>query len=158
MTAATQKKPEGYHTATPYLTITGAAAAIDYYRQAFGAVEVMRLADPGGAIMHAEIRIGDSIIMLSEDAPQWGVRSPQAIGGTACSVMLYVDDVDATYAAAIAAGGTPAMPVENQFYGDRSGSFFDPFGHRWIVSTHVEDVSNEEIARRAAAMFASAGG
>lgn len=156
MNAAVQKRPDGYHTATPYLTITGAAAAIDYYRQAFGAVEVMRLADPSGAIMHAEIRIGDSVIMLSEDAPQWGVRSPTAIGGTACSVMLYVDDVDATYAAAIAAGGTPTMPVQTQFYGDRSGSLHDPFGHRWILSTHVEDVSEEEIGRRAAALFSSA--
>lgn len=155
MNAAVQKKPEGYHTATPYLTITGAAAAIEYYRRAFGAVEVLRLADPAGGVLHAEVRIGDSVIMLGEDAPQWGVRSPQALGGTACSVMLYVDDVDATYAAALEAGGTPASPVQDQFYGDRSGSLHDPFGHRWIVATHVEDVSPEEIARRAAAMFSA---
>lgn len=158
MTAEVQKKPEGYHTATPYLTITDTPAAIDWYRQVFGAVEVMRLADPAGNVMHAEMRIGDSIVMLSEDAPQWGVRSPQAIGGTATSVMLYVDDVDAVHAAALGAGAKPAFPVEDQFYGDRSGSFFDPFGHRWIVSTHVEDVSNEEVARRAAEMLGPGAG
>lgn len=154
MNAAVRKQPAGYHSATPYLTITGAPAAIDYYRQAFGAVEVMRLADPAGRILHAEVRVGDSIIMLHEDTPEWGTRSPKTLGGNTSSVLLYVDDVDATYAAAIAAGGQAAMPVQDQFYGDRTGSLFDPFGHRWILATHIEDVSPEEISRRAMAMFA----
>lgn len=154
MNAAVRKQPAGYHSATPYLTITGAPAAIDYYRQAFGAVEVMRLADPAGRILHAEVRVGDSIIMLHEDTPEWGTRSPQTLGGNTASVLLYVDDVDTTYAAAIAAGGKAAMPVQDQFYGDRTGSLFDPFGHRWILATHIEDVAPEEISRRAMAMFA----
>lgn len=154
MNAAARKQPAGYHSATPYLTITDAPAAIEYYQRAFGAVEFMRLADPGGRIVHAEVRVGDSVIMLHEDAPEWGTRSPRVLGGTAGAVLLYVDDVDATYAAAIAAGGTAATPVQDHFYGDRSGSLFDPFGHRWILATHIEDVSPEEISRRAAAMFA----
>ena len=144
--------PDGYHTVTPYLIISGAAKAIEFYKQAFGATEMLRLEGPGGSIGHAEIRIGNSIIMLADEHPQMGHRGPRALGGTPVSILLYVNNVDALFAQAIAAGGKVARPVADQFYGDRSGTLTDPFGHVWSIATHTEDVPPEEIDRRFAAM------
>jgi PhnB protein len=152
MPTAVKPVPDGYHTATPYIICRGAAKAIEFYKQAFGATETMRLAGPGGRIGHAEIRIGDSTIMLADEHPEMGAKSPQTIGGTATSILLYVADVDAVFQRAIAAGATVERPVEDKFYGDRMGGVIDPFGHKWYIGTHKEDVSPEEIARRAAAM------
>lgn len=145
---AVKPKPDGYHTATPYLIIQGAAKAIDFYKQAFGAIELMRLDSPGGKIGHAEIKIGDSIIMLADEHPEMGHRGPQALGGTPVSLMLYVEDSDAMFAQAIAVGGTVQKPIQDQFYGDRSGQLVDPFGHVWTIATHTEDVSPDEITAR----------
>jgi PhnB protein len=145
--------PDGYHTVTPYLTIRGAAAAIEFYKRAFSATEIMRIADPNGKVGHAEIRIGDSPIMLSEEMPEMGVRSPEAIGGSPVTIHLYVNDVDALAAQAVAAGAKVLRPVEDQFYGDRGGKLADPYGHLWWIATHKEDVSLEEIRKRASAMF-----
>jgi PhnB protein len=153
MNTKTNYIPEGYHTATPYLILTGAASAIEFYQQAFGATEVMRLAAPGGKVMHAEIQIGDSRIMLADECPEMDARGPQMIGGTPVSLMLYVEDVDAVTAEAVAAGAKLLRPVQDQFYGDRCGTLIDPFGHQWTIATHKEDISPEEISRRAAAMF-----
>jgi PhnB protein len=140
--------PDGYHTVTPYLIVKDAARAIEFYEQAFGATERMRLTDPGGRVGHAEITIGDSAIMLADEFPEMGVRSPQALGGSPVSLALYVEDVDATADRAVAAGATVVRPVKDQFYGDRSGTFADPFGHVWTVATHKEDVSPDEMNRR----------
>jgi PhnB protein len=145
--------PAGYHTVTPYLIIQGAAKAIEFYARAFGARELMRLEGPGGTIAHAEIQIGDSRIMLADEHPQMGHRGPQALGGTPVSLMLYVENVDALFAQAIAAGGKSQRPVADQFYGDRSGLLADPFGHLWAIATHTEDVPPDEIDRRFAAMM-----
>jgi PhnB protein len=144
--------PDGYHTATPYLYIRGAAAALDFYKQAFGAVEMFRMPGPGGKIMHAEIRIGNSMIMLADEHPEMGARSPQTLGGVSSSIMLYVEDVDARVAQAVQAGAEVQRPVKDQFYGDRSGTLEDPYGHVWTIGTHKEDVSSEEMQRRAAWM------
>jgi PhnB protein len=143
--------PEGYHTATPCLVLRDAAAAIDFYKRAFGATELMRFAQPSGQIMHAEIQLGDSRIAIAPEAPQWGNLSPQALRGSAVPIQLYVEDVDAFAERAVAAGAKVLIPVANQFYGDRAGRLADPFGHVWIVGTHKEDVSAEEMRRRAAA-------
>jgi PhnB protein len=145
--------PDGYHTVTPYLTIRGAAAAIEFYKRAFGATEIMRITDANGKVGHAEIRMGDSPIMLSEEMPEMGVRSPESIGGSPVTIHLYVEDVDALVNQAVAAGAKLLRPVEDQFYGDRGGKLADPYGHVWWVATHIEDVSPEEIRKRAAAMF-----
>jgi PhnB protein len=145
--------PEGYHTVTPYLAIRDAAAALDFYKRAFGATEVFRMADPTGKIGHAEIRIGDSAIMLSDEFPDMDALSPQAIGGTPVVLHLYVEDVDAFVARAVDAGATVLRPVADQFYGDRGGKLGDPFGHRWWIASHVEDVPPDELERRAKAMF-----
>lgn len=145
---AVQPIPDGYHTLTPYMVVRGASEAIEFYIKAFGATEVMRMPMPDGNIAHAEIRIGDSVVMMSEENPMWGTKSPQTLGGSACSLMFYVDDVDAVFAQAIAAGATEKMAVTNHFYGDRSGSLVDPFGHEWMISTHVEDVPPEEMQKR----------
>jgi PhnB protein len=150
--------PDGYHTATPYLIVQGAAKAIEFYKRAFGAVELMRFDGPGGTIMHAEIRIGDSPIMLSDEHPEMGYRGPQALGGTPVGLMLYVNDVDAQFRQAIAAGGKELKPVQDQFYGDRSGTLVDPFGHQWTLATHKEDVSPDEMQRRMAKMSQGGGG
>lgn len=147
--------PEGYHTATPYLIIKGAARAIDFYKQVFGAAELMRFPGPGGTIAHAEIKIGDSLIMLADESPQMGYRSPQSIGGTPVSLMLYVQDVDKVVDRAAKAGAKLERPVADQFYGDRNGTIQDPFGHVWTVGTHKEDISPEEMQRRVAAMAPS---
>lgn len=143
--------PEGYHAVTPYLCVKGAADAIEFYRQAFGAKEVMRVGAPGGTVGHAEIAIDGSRIMLADEYPDMNFRSPQSIGGTPVHIHLYVEDVDSRVKQAVAAGATILQPVADQFYGDRSGSLKDPFGHVWHISTHKEDLSPEEIGQRAAA-------
>jgi PhnB protein len=151
MAATVKPVPEGFHTATPYLIIKGAARAIDFYKKAFGATELMRMADPSGRIRHAEIKIGDSPFMITDenpDFPEW--LSPESRGGTPVHIYLYVDDVDAVFGQAVAAGAKQLLAVQDQFYGDRSGGVTDPFGHVWYIATHKEDVSPEEIARRAA--------
>lgn len=140
--------PDGYHSATPYLIVSGAAEAIEFYKKAFGATELFRMAGSGGKIGHAEIKIGNSPIMLADEHPEMGARSAKTLGGSPVFLMLYVDNVDALAAQAIAAGAKPVRPVQNQFYGDRSGTFEDPFGLLWTISTHVEDVSPEEMERR----------
>jgi PhnB protein len=143
---------DGYHTVTPYLIIAGAAKALDFYKQAFGAKEVLRMDGPGGKVMHAEIKIGDSHIMLADEAPQTGFRSPTTLGGAGVGILLSVPDVDASAKQAIAAGAKVLRPVQNQFYGERAGTFADPFGHTWTLSTHIEDVAPDELRRRAEAM------
>ena len=140
--------PEGHERATPYLCCRDAARAIEFYKNAFGATELSRLAEPGGKIGHAEIKIGESVIMLSDEYPDMGVRSPLALGGTPVSIHMYVKDVDALAKQAVAAGAQLERPVADQFYGDRSASLKDPFGHRWHISTHKEDVSPEEMRKR----------
>jgi PhnB protein len=147
--------PEGYHSVTPYLIIKGAAQAIDYYKTAFGATELFRM-EHNGQIGHAEIKIGDSPIMLADEQPEMKYLSPQTLGGTPVSIMIYVDDVDTIYKNAIDAGGVELKGLQDQFYGDRSGTLSDPFGHVWTVATHKEDVSPEEIEKRLAA-FKTAG-
>jgi PhnB protein len=149
--------PDGYHTATPYLIVNGAAEAIEFYKRAFGATELLRMADPQGRIGHAEIRVGDSVIMLADEHPDMGYRGPRSMGGSSVSILLYVDDVDTIFDRALSAGATVQRPIANQFYGDRSGKLEDPFGHVWSIATHVEDVPPEEMLRRAeAAMRSSA--
>jgi PhnB protein len=143
--------PEGYHTVTPYLYIKGATGAIDFYKKAFGAVELFRMPTPNGTIAHAEIKIGDSPIMLADEFPEMQAVSPQTLGGSALSIMIYVEDVDTVFNRAVAAGATQQRPVEDKFYGDRSGTLVDPYGHIWHVSTHIEDVTPEEMAKRAEA-------
>ena len=149
--------PEGYHSVTPYLVMKNAAAAIEFYKKAFGAVELLRMAAPGGKIGHAEIKIGDSPVMLADEYPDMGFKGPESLGGTPVSLMVYVDDVDKIFPQAIAAGGKEVRPLQNQFYGDRSGTLTDPFGHVWTIGTHVEDVSEEELAERAEAAMKEAG-
>lgn len=144
--------PPGYRSITPYLAVDGAERALAWYAEAFGARERMRLPMPGGKIGHAEIEIGDSVVMLSDACPEWGNRSPAALGGSPVMLHLYVADVDATVGRAAAAGAEVIRPVANQFYGDRSGAVRDPFGHVWHIATHVEDVPPEEIPRRMQAM------
>jgi PhnB protein len=144
--------PAGYHAATPYLIVDGAAKALEFYKRAFDATERMRMPGPGGKIGHAEVSIGDSVIMLADEHPEIGARGPHAYGGTPVSLHLYVPDVDATVKKAVAAGGKLVDPVADKFYGDRMGTIEDPFGHRWHVSTHLEDVAPDEMARRATAL------
>jgi PhnB protein len=151
MTSKPKPVPDGYHTATPYLIVNDAAQAIEFYKKAFGATELMRMAQPGGKIGHAEIKIGDSIIMLADESPDVGARSPQSIGGSPVSIMLYVEDVDRVFSQAVAGGAKVRRPVADQFYGDRTGGVEDPFGHLWYIATHTEDVSPEEMRKRAAA-------
>ena len=155
---AVKAVPEGYHTATPYLIVDDAARALEFYRKAFGAKERMRFAAPGGKIGHAEITIGNSAIMLADEHPEMGYRGPQAIGGTPVSIHLYVENVDEVFPRAVAAGATALRPVADQFYGDRSGTLRDPFGHVWHVATHKEDLSPEEMHRRAQAAMKQAAG
>lgn len=143
--------PDGYHSLTPYLVFNGAAKAIEFYKQAFGAAEVFRMEGPDGRVGHAEIKIGNSHVMLADEHPEMGARSPQSIGGSPISLMLYVEDVDAVVSQAVEAGAKVTRPVANQFYGDRTGGVEDPFGYAWYVATHVEDVPPEELQKRAAA-------
>jgi PhnB protein len=144
--------PENYPRVTPYLVVEGAAEAIDFYTRVFGATEQMRMPAPGGRIGHAELKIGDSVVMLADAVPEMGHKSPRTLGGSPISLLLYVEDADATAAKAVENGARLVRPVEDQFYGDRMGGVEDPFGHHWYVATHVEDVSPEEMKRRMEAM------
>jgi PhnB protein len=152
---ATKPIPEGYHTLTPYLAVDDAAQAIDFYKRAFGAKERVRMDAPGNKVGHAELEIGDALLMLSDPFPQASTRPPGELGGTSVSVFMYVEDVDAVVKQAVDAGATVTMEVEDQFWGDRFGSVTDPFGHLWSVATHVEDVAPEEMAERAKAAMAA---
>jgi PhnB protein len=142
--------PDGYPRVTPYLHVDGASKAIDFYRTVFGAKERMRMAGPDGRIGHAELELGNSMIMVADEHPDMNIRGPKSIGGTPVTVLVYVEDVDRAFERALKAGAKELRPVENQFYGDRSGQFEDPFGHHWNVATHVEDVPPDEMAKRAA--------
>lgn len=145
--------PDGYHTVTPYLIVKGAARAIEFYKKAFGATESFRFEIGGGRLGHAELKIGDSTIMLADEFPEMGVVGPEALGGSPVSILLYVEDVEGRFARAIAAGAVVKRPVADQFYGDRSGTLTDPFGHVWTMATHKEDLSTEEMNRRFADMM-----
>ena len=147
---------DGFHTATPYLTLKGAAQAIDFYKRAFGARELERMSGPDGtSVMHAEIKIGDSVLMLSDEFPQSGSQSPETLGGTTSAVFLYVPDVDAAFKRALDAGAKGVMPPADMFWGDRFAKLVDPFGHQWAMATHKEDLSPEEIRKRGAAAMAA---
>jgi PhnB protein len=143
--------PTGYHTIIPYLSIQGAADAIEFYKKAFGATEFMRMAQPDGRIGHAELQLGDSRVMLADEFPEMDFRSPRSMGGSPVHIHLYVENVDTVVSRAVAAGAKVVRPVQDQFYGDRSGTVADPYGHVWHVATHTEDVSPEEMRKRAAA-------
>lgn len=147
--------PEGYHSITPYLIIKGAAAAIDFYKEAFGATELFRM-EHEGRVGHAEIKIGDSPIMIADEFPELGHVGPKTLGGTPVGIMIYLEDVDTVYNRAISKGGVEVKPLQDQFYGDRSGTLTDPFGHQWTVATHKEDVTPEEMDKRMAAAKAGA--
>lgn len=155
MAAKVKPIPDGYHSVTPYLVINGAAKAIDFYKKAFGAKEIGRLSMPDGKIGHAEIQIGNSRIMLSDENQEWGNKSPQTLGGCPVGLCIYVENVDEVYKNALAAGGKTEknMEVKDQFYGDRSGTVVDPFGFKWTIATHTEDVSFDEMQKRMSAMF-----
>lgn len=150
--------PDWYRRVTPYLYIRGAAEAIDYYKNVFGAKERMRMPGPNGRIMHAELQFGDSIVMLADENPEMGARSPETVGGSSSSLHLYVENVDSTVQNAIKAGGKLVREVKDQFYGDRSGTIVDPFGHIWSVASHIEDVSPEEMKKRMTQMSQAAAG
>ena len=155
---ATKPIPDGYRTATPYLIIKGAAEAIEFYKRAFGATELLRMADAQGRVGHAEIKIGDSVIMLADEHPAMGYRGPRSLGGSSVSILLYLADVDGVFERAVRAGAKAQRPVADQFYGDRSVQLEDPFGHHWGFATHIEDVPPEELKQRAAKLFAEKSG
>jgi PhnB protein len=157
MTSKVKPVPEGYHTVTPYLIVDGGVAALEFYKKAFGAKETFRMPMPGGKLGHAEFRIGDSNIMMADEHPEMGYRSPKGLGGSPVSIVLYVDDVDSLAKQAVAAGAKELRAVQDQFYGDRTGTFEDPFGHVWTICTHVEDVSPEEMEKRMKAQGHQAG-
>jgi PhnB protein len=140
--------PDGYHTLTPYLIVNNGAAAIDFYKKALGATEHFRMDGPGGTLAHAELQIGDSRFMLSDEWPDCGAHGPASLGGTPVGFCIYTENCDAAFDRAIAAGARVDRPVQNQFYGDRSGTLIDPFGHKWTIATHVEDVPNEQMQQR----------
>jgi PhnB protein len=148
--------PDGYHSVTPYLVVQGAAKALEFYKRAFNATETVRMDGPNGRIMHAEFTIGDSVIMIADEMPEMGAKAPGSLGGTPVSLVVYVDNVDTFAATAVNAGLKVVRPLENQFYGDRMGTYSDPFGHTWHLATHVEDVTPEEMDRRAADMAKAA--
>ena len=148
--------PAGYRHITPYLIARDAARAIDFYKRSLGATELLRLAGPDGKIMHAELKIGDSVVMLADEFPAMGALSPQTVGGSPVILLLYVEDVDAQTARAVEGGARVVRPIQDQFYGDRSGTIIDPFGHQWTLATHQEDVAPEEIQKRMAAMCGGA--
>lgn len=150
MTSKVKPIPDGYHSITPYLYVKGGAKALEFYAKALGAQELFRMPGPGGQIGHAEMKIGDSVFMLADEMPACGVKSPSSLGGNGSSLMIYVPDVDAAFKRAIGAGAKEVRPLTNQFYGDRSGTIVDPFGHQWTIATHVEDVPPDELERRAA--------
>ena len=151
MPAKVKPIPDGYHSVTPYLIVDGAAKAIEFYKQAFGAEELFRMAQPDGRIGHAELQVGSSRIMLADENMQMGIRGPKSLGGASMMLMLYVEDVDKVFDRAVKAGATVERPLANQFYGDRTGGVVDPFGHKWYVATHVEDVPPDELEKRAKA-------
>lgn len=153
MAKTAQAIPKGYHTVTPSIFVAGAAKAIDFYKKAFGAEELMRFPSPDGKIMHAEIRIGDSIIMLGDEMPEHGGRSPKALGGTPVGFFIYKDNVDAEWKRAIDAGARQIQPLIDQFWGDRAGCVEDPFGHRWWLAQHVKDLSPDELRQAAESFF-----
>jgi PhnB protein len=153
MAKSTQAIPKGYHSVTPSLVVAGAAKAIDFYKKALGAEELMRFPGPDGSVMHAEIRIGDSTIMLADEMPEQGGRSPKSYGGTPVSFFVYKENVDAAWKRAVDAGAKEIMPLDNQFWGDRTGCLEDPFGHRWWLAQHVEDLTPEEMQKRGDAFF-----
>jgi PhnB protein len=142
--------PDGYYTVTPYLVVRGGAEAIEFYKKAFNATEIDRMLAPGGKLGHAEIQIGNSRLMLSDEMPEMGAKAPETLGGSPVGICLYVEDADAIFKQALAAGAKEERPMKDQFYGDRSGTVRDPFGHQWTISTHIEDVSPEEMGRRMA--------
>jgi PhnB protein len=146
--------PDGYPRVTPYLIVDGASAAIDFYTSVLGATERMRMPAPEDKVGHAELEVGDSVIMLADESPEMDAHSPTAVGGTPVSLHVYVDDAESVFERAVQAGAKALRPVEDRFYGDRTGSFEDPFGHRWHVATHVEDVPSDEMAKRMAEMSA----
>ena len=152
MPAKTKPLPEGYHHVTPYLIVKGAAAAMDFYKDVFGATEIMRMPQPDGRIGHAEMKMGDSFIMLADEYPEMDIVSPTTLGNSTVGLLLYVENADATFDKAVSRGATVNKPMADQFYGDRSGTVIDPFGHKWTIATHVEDVSPEEMERRMAAL------
>ncbi|HJR07603.1 MAG TPA: VOC family protein [Pyrinomonadaceae bacterium] len=156
MATDTKYLPEGYHNITPYLYVRDAVRAIEFYKEVFGATELTRFDAPDGKVAHAEIKIGDSLVMLSDEALEMDARSPQTIGGTPVGLLLYVEDVDAVAASAVSAGAKLVEPLEDKFYGDRMGKLEDPFGHSWAIATHKEDVSPEEMEKRVAAYTAKA--
>jgi PhnB protein len=153
MATKAQAIPKGYHTVTPSLFVVGAAKAIDFYKKALGAEEVMRFPAPDGTIMHAELRIGDSIIMLADEMPDQGGRGPKSIGGTPVSFFVYRENVDAAWKRAVDAGGKPIVPLADQFWGDRTGCLEDPFGHQWWLAQHIQDLTPEELRKNAEAFF-----
>jgi PhnB protein len=148
--------PDGHRTVAPYLAIKNAASALEFYKKAFGAIETYKLIIPDGRVGHAEIRLGDSLIMIADEFPEFGGKAPESLGGSPVSIHLYVEDVDAFVKKAVAAGARELKPVADQFYGDRSGQLQDPFGHLWWVATHKEDVAPEEMQKRVLALFAKA--
>ena len=150
--------PDGFHTVTPYLCLKGAGEAIEFYKKAFGATEVFRMQDPSGKVGHAEIQIGDSRVMLADEYPAMGHKGPSAFGGSPVTIHLYVEDVDAMFNQAVAAGAKSVRPLADQFYGDRTGAIEDPFGHSWYLATHKEDLTPEEMGKRAAAAMAGGQG
>jgi PhnB protein len=143
--------PDGYHSVTPYLIVQGAAGALDFYKTVFKATELFRMPGPGGKLMHAEFKIGNSILMIADEWPDRNIRGPKSLGGSPVGILVYVEDVDACFQRALAAGATVHQPLKDQFYGDRSGSVIDPFGHQWTIATHIEDVPPEEMEKRAKA-------
>lgn len=142
--------PAGYHSVVPYITVRGAAKAIEFYKSAFGATEIMRFEGPGGSVAHAELEVAGSRFMLGDEMPEWGNRGPESLGGASGGLCVYLPDVDAAFARAVSAGAKAFKPVTDQFYGDRSGTVVDPFGHVWTLATHIEDVSIPEMQRRCA--------
>jgi PhnB protein len=156
MPSSVKPIPDGHRTVAPYLAIKNAAGALEFYKKAFGAIETYKLIIPDGRVGHAEIRLGDSLIMLADEFPEFGGKAPETLGGSAVSIHLYVEDVDAFFKRALAAGARELKPIANQFYGDRSGQLEDPYGHLWWVATHKEDVAPEEMQKRVQALFARA--
>jgi PhnB protein len=157
MTHQVKPVPEGFHTVTPHLVINGATEAIEFYKKAFNAEEISKLPGPDGRLMHGAVKIGDSIVFLVDEAPQWGSRGPQSLGGTPVGIHLYVEDVDAVFEQAVAAGATVKMPLENMFWGDRYGVVTDPFGHNWSLASHRENLTPDQIAKNAQTLFAKDG-
>jgi PhnB protein len=153
----TKPIPEGYHALTPSIAVDNAAEAIEFYKRAFGAKERMRMDTPMGTVGHAELEIGDSVLMLADPMPQSSVKPPKELGGTSVGIFMYVEDVDEVVQQVIDAGGSVIMPIEDQFWGDRFGAVADPYGHEWLIATHKEDLSPEEIAERGKAAFAAMG-